>query len=78
MQCQQPLQVRFRQRIVGDSYADLVVEGKVIVELKTVKAIAPEHQTRIINYPKATGIEVGLVINFGNLKLEHKRFTRHK
>ena len=54
------------------------VEGKVIVELKAAKAIAPEHQAQIINYLKATGFEVGLLINFGNPKLEYKRFTRHK
>jgi hypothetical protein len=41
-------------------------------------AIAPEHQAQIINYLKATGIEVGLLINFGNPKLEYKRFTRSK
>ncbi len=70
--------VHFRQRIVGEFYADLVVEGKVIVELKAAKAIDPEHQAQIINYLKATGIEVGLLINFGNPKLEYKRFTRHK
>ncbi len=78
MQCQHPLHVHFRQQIVGEFYADLVVEGKVIVELKAAKAIAPEHQAQIINYLKATGIEVGLLINLGNLKLETKRFTRHK
>ena len=68
----------FRQRIVGEFYADLFVEGKVIVELKAAKAITPEHQAQIINYLKATGIEVGLLINFGNPKLEYKRFSRHK
>ena len=47
---------------MGDFYADLFVEGKVIVELKAVKAIAPEHQAQVINYLKATGIEVGLLI----------------
>jgi GxxExxY protein len=78
VQCQQPIQVRFRNHIVGDFYADLLVEGNVIVELKAVKAIAPEHQAQIINYLKATGIEVGLLINFGSPKLEYKRFTRHK
>jgi GxxExxY protein len=78
VQCQHPLHVHFRQQIVGEFYADLVVEGKVIVELKAAKAIAPEHKAQIINYLKATGIEVGLLINFGNPKLEYKRFTRHK
>ncbi|XZE46873.1 GxxExxY protein [Pirellulaceae bacterium SH467] len=78
IQCQHPIQVRFRNQIVGDFYADLFVEGKVIVELKAVKAIAPEHQAQIINYLKATGIEVGLLINFGSPKLEYKRFTRNK
>jgi len=48
----------------------------VIVELKAVKSIAPEHQAQIINYLNATGIEVGLLINFGNPKLEYRRFTR--
>ena len=78
VQCQHPIQVRFRNRVVGEYYADLLVEGKVIVEFKAVKAIAPEHQAQIINYLKATGIEVGLLINFGSSKLEYKRFTRHK
>ena len=75
---QHPVKVMFRGHCVGDFYADIFVEGKVIVELKAVKAIAPEHQAQIINYLKATGIEVGLLINFGNPKLEYKRFTRSK
>ena len=43
-----------------------------------MKALTPEHQAQIINYLNATGIEVGLLINFGNPKLEYKRFTRSK
>jgi GxxExxY protein len=78
VKCQHPIHVRFRQRIVGEFYADLFVDEKVIIELKVAKAIAPEHQAQTINYSKATGIEVGLLINFGNPKLEYKRFTRHK
>ncbi len=78
VKCQHPIHVRFRQRIVGEFYADLIVDEKVIIELKVAKAIAPEHQAQTINYLKATGIEVGLLINFGNPKLEYKRFTRHK
>ena len=75
---QHPVKVMFRGECVGDFYADLFVEEKVIVELKAVKAIAPEHQAQIINYLNATGIKVGLLINFGNPKLEYKRFTRSK
>jgi len=68
----------FRGESVGEFYADILVEGKVIVELKAVKGLAPEHQAQVINYLNATGIEVGLLINFGNPKLEYKRFTRSK
>jgi len=75
---QHPIRVEFRGQSVGDFYADLFVEGKVIVELKAVKAIAPEHQAQVINYLKATGIEVGLLINFGNPKLQYRRFTRRE
>ena len=59
------------EKIIGCAF-------EVIVELTAAKAIAPEHQAQIINYLKATGIEVGLLINFGNPKLEYKRFSRHK
>lgn len=75
---QKPIEVRFRSQVVGDFYADLLVEGKILIELKAVKAIAPEHQAQIINYLNATGISVGLLINFGNPRLEYKRFTRSK
>ena len=78
VQSQQPIAVMFRDCNVGDFYADLLVEEKVIVELKAVKGIVPEHQAQLINYLNATGIEVGLLINFGTPKLEYKRFTRSK
>jgi GxxExxY protein len=73
---QHQIKVMFRGECVGDFYADIFVEEKVVVELKAVKAIATEHQAQIINYLNATGIEVGLLINFGSPKLEFKRFTR--
>ncbi len=78
VQSQVPIPVTFRGRRVGDFYADLLVDEKVLVELKAVRAIVPEHQAQIINYLNATGIEVGLLINFGNPKLEVKRFTRSR
>ena len=76
VETQKPIAVAFRGRTVGTFYADLFVEEKVIVELKAAKVIAPEHQAQIINYLNATGAQVGLLINFGNPKLEFKRFTR--
>lgn len=71
-----PLNVTFRGVIVGNFFADILVESKVILELKAVKALLPEHQAQLINYLKATGIEVGLLINFGNPKLEYRRLHR--
>ncbi len=76
VESQKSIHVHFRSTIVGEFYADLLVEEKVLIELKTAKAILPEHQAQIINYLNATGITVGLLINFGNPKLEYKRFTR--
>lgn len=75
---QHPRKVLFRGECVGDFFADILVEQKVLVELKAVRTLAPEHQAQIINYLNATQMEVGLLINFGNPKLEFKRLTRTK
>jgi GxxExxY protein len=70
---QVPMNVDFRGQVVGEFSADIVVEDKVVLELKAVKALTPEHQAQLINYLNATGMEVGLLINFGRPKLECKR-----
>jgi len=70
---QVPLRVFFRGQCVGEFFADVFVENTVIVELKAVKALAPEHQAQLINYLKAAGKPVGLLVNFGNARLEYKR-----
>lgn len=75
---QYPIAVTFRGVHVGEFVADLYVEDCVIVELKVAKIIAAEHQAQLINYLKATGVEVGLVINFGNPILEYKRLIRRQ
>jgi GxxExxY protein len=62
---ERPLTVRFRGCIVGDYRADLVVEEKVIVESKVADKILPVHEMQLLNYLRATGITVGLVLNFG-------------
>ena len=74
VQSQVPLKVMFRGLTVGEFYPDIIVEDIVLLELKTVKALAPEHMAQVMNYLKATGMEVGFLINFGNPKLEYRRF----
>ncbi len=73
---QVPLRVKFRGVIVGEFYADILVEGRVIIELKAVSRILPEHKAQVINYLVATEIEVGLLINFGNARLEYNRLHK--
>ena len=69
---QEPIKVLYRGQVVGDYVADLVVENKVIVEVKAVAGLEGAHEAQLINYLKATGIEVGLLINFGP-QIEIKR-----
>ena len=71
-----PLDVRFRGSVVGQFFADIMVDDKVIIELKAVKTLAPEHFAQVINYLNGTGIEVGMLINFGQPKLEYRRLER--
>ncbi len=72
---QYPVDVFFRDEKAGEFYADILVEGKIIVELKAVRALVPEHQAQVINYLRATGMKTGLLINFGNPKLEVRRLS---
>ncbi|NQT65007.1 MAG: GxxExxY protein [FCB group bacterium] len=58
---------------VGDYYADLLVENKIIIELKTTSALDPIHFAQVKNYLKATEMKLGLLINFGTSKLQFKR-----
>jgi GxxExxY protein len=62
---QSPITVYYDGQVVGEYYADLVVQGLVIVELKAVQSLAEEHEAQLLNYLKATTYEVGLVLNFG-------------
>lgn len=70
---QVPISVSFRGETVGEFVGDIVVAGKILLELKAAKALTPEHQAQVINYLKATGLEVGLLVNFGRPKLEYRR-----
>src|SRR5215471_16388831 len=61
--------------VIGDYLADLMVEGCLIVELKTAKALAPEHEAQILGYLKSARIEHGLLINFGSYKFQLRKFV---
>jgi GxxExxY protein len=62
---QYPIKVLYEGEIVGEYVADILVDGKVIVEIKAVRNLASEHEAQLLNYLKATDKEVGLLLNFG-------------
>lgn len=71
-----PLKVHYREQVVGDFFADLLVEDELIVELKSVERLGKMHEAQLVNYLVATGIEVGLLINFGSTGVDVKRKYR--
>jgi GxxExxY protein len=71
---QAPIKVFYQKQNVGEFFADIVVEDELIIEIKAVKALAPEHIAQVLNYLKATGMKRGLLVNFGRSKLEFRRF----
>ena len=76
VECQKQVSVYYDGVIVGDFIADLIVEGKVMIELKANQALVLANEAQLVNYLTATGIEIGLLINFGAQRLEFKRKTR--
>lgn len=70
-----PINVNYKGAIVGEYAADLLVDSKVIVELKVAKEYNPQDEPQLLNELKATGTKVGLLINFGKEKVEFKRFA---
>jgi GxxExxY protein len=71
-----PFKVRYRDIVVGDYCADLIVEKRVLVELKACASLESVHEAQILNYLKASNIQVGLLLNFGKTKLQYRRFVR--
>ena len=72
---QVPLKVTYKENIVGDYFADIIVENQVLVELKTVEKLDKIHEAQLLNYLKATGIQVGLLVNFKSKTVEIKRLV---
>ncbi len=70
---EQSFDVLFREHKIGKYIADLIVEKSIIVELKCCQVLLPEHQAQLINYLKASNTPIGLLVNFGNKRLEYKR-----
>lgn len=76
---QSPIKVYYDEQIIGEYYADLLIENNVIVEIKAAKSIAPEHEAQLLNYLKATDVEVGLLLNFGpQPEIKRKVFDNNK
>ena len=72
---QHPIKVFYEHTLVGDFAADLLVENRVIVELKAARALDEVHSAQCLNYLKATGLKVCLLINFGRPRVDVKRIV---
>jgi GxxExxY protein len=70
-----PLRVLYHEKTVGEYCADIIVDDKIIIEVKAVSDIAPIHEVQLVNYLKATGLQIGLLINFGeSVKVKRRIF----
>jgi GxxExxY protein len=67
--------VKFLGEVVGDYYADILVDDKIVLELKSVEKITDAHRAQTLNYLKATGMELAIILNFGKEKLEYERLV---
>ena len=76
---QKPVNVFYNGNIVGEYFADMIVNGCVIIELKAAETLSGAHELQLVNYLKATEIEVGLLLNFGKkAQFKRKLFTNDK
>ena len=73
VEAQKPINVYYDGQNVGSFVADLIVDDKVVIELKAVRKLVVAHEVQLVNYLTATKIPVGLLINFGETKVEVKR-----
>ena len=79
VQKQVPIKVYYEEQLVGQYYADIMVEKTIIVELKAAEGLCEEHEFQLINYLKATELEISLLINFGKTpQFKRKIFTNKK
>jgi GxxExxY protein len=76
VECEKRIQVTYDGVVVGDFVADMLVNDHVLIENKAVQVLATAHEVQLVNYLTATGIDIGLLLNFGAERLEFKRKTR--
>jgi GxxExxY protein len=76
VECERKIQVTYDGVVVGDFSADMLVQKAILIENKAVQALVRAHEVQLVNYLTATGIETGLLLNFGAERLEFKRKTR--
>ena len=72
---QVPINVKYKNKDVGEYFADIVVEDKVILELKAVESLEKVHEAQLLNYLKATDFKLGLLVNFTHPKADIRRFV---
>jgi GxxExxY protein len=75
---QEPISVEYEGQVVGEYYADLWVDERVVVELKAAQALAKEHEVQLVNYLTATRIDLGLLLNFGPSVQVKRKFREYK
>ena len=76
---QAPIRVRYDQQIVGEYFIDILIESCIIVEIKAAKTLSKEHEAQLLNYLKASEMEVGLLLNFGpKPEITRKVFDNHR
>ena len=75
---QAPIAVTYENQHVGEYFADLLVEDKVICELKAAQMLMPEHEMQLVNYLAATGINTGLLLNFGKSVAVKRKFREFR
>ena len=73
---QKTIKVKYDNEIVGDFIADLLVEDKIIIELKAIRELNKIHEAQLVNYLTATGLDIGLLINFADERVQIKRKVR--
>jgi GxxExxY protein len=75
---QEPLNVRYEGQVVGEYFADLWVDGRVVIELKAVQTLVQRHEVQLVNCLAATGIDDGLLLNFGPSVQVKRKFREYK